>query len=337
MMDIKRDSLLRALGANGLLATGLPRQYNPAKDGFWIRALVLVVKSNLEECYCLYHRKADGMMLLREDYGGPGIIMSIKSIHPFTYFDEVLYNPPMSASDRRDYLVSELSDRPGMAASVSLMTDDEVTLAIIDEGIHRQLSDDDEARRRNKEIEGSDVEGTNIYQQSEARFQKELEGLIRDGVSKVDIREFKMAHKREMDELLQSMSPASSDDDESLADEIRREMEVIDAEEPSEASIDGEFDAIEERSANEIAVEAAEYRADMKRQYKRKWNRNQRNVEAAKDGTAFENEYGEIEAVETIAIPGSNDMRGGIKSRSGEPVVVEQKPKRKRGRPRKNK
>lgn len=337
MTDIKKDSLIRALGANGLLATGLPRQYNPAKDGFWIRALVLVVKYNLEECYCLYHRKGDGMMVLREDYGSTGIIMSVKSIHPFTYFDEITFNPPMSASDKRDFLQAELSDRPELAAKVSSMSDEEVSIAIIDEGIRIQLANDDDARRRNEEIEGSDIDGTNIYQKSEKRFQKELEELISEGASQVDIREFKMAHKREMEELLQTMSPVAEDDDEDLADEIRREMESIVVEEPADISVDGEFDEVEERTAEEVAAEAAEYRADMKRQYKRKWNRNQHDEEATKEGSAFENEYGEIEAVETLAVPGEKDSRGGIKSRSGAPVAVEKKVKRKRGRPPKKK
>jgi hypothetical protein len=90
-MRIKEESLDRALEAASLQTKGLPKRYTDGKDPFWIMAVVLVQKRNLEECYCIYQQNADKYMKLLQDFGTPSPIMSIKSIHPYMYLDEAQF------------------------------------------------------------------------------------------------------------------------------------------------------------------------------------------------------------------------------------------------------
>ena len=84
MKSAKEISLENALRSAGLETIGLPPKYRKDKDPFWIMALVLVRKTSMEECYCIYRHRADGYMQLVEDCGGVGVIMSGHpiSIHP---------------------------------------------------------------------------------------------------------------------------------------------------------------------------------------------------------------------------------------------------------------
>ena len=82
-MTIKEESLIRALETSHMMRTGLPKRYDDSKGEIWIKAIVLVSKSNLEECYCLYSRSADGYMRLETDCGsGTGIIKTISVYTP---------------------------------------------------------------------------------------------------------------------------------------------------------------------------------------------------------------------------------------------------------------
>ena len=76
-MDIKEESLRKALAAVGL--SNLPRQYNASSQEFWLKAIVLVRKRNMEESYCLYDRKASGLMELVRDFGSASVIFSVKT------------------------------------------------------------------------------------------------------------------------------------------------------------------------------------------------------------------------------------------------------------------
>ena len=62
MKSAKEISLENALRSAGLETIGLPPKYRKDKDTFWIMALVLVRKTSMEECYCIYRHRADGYM-----------------------------------------------------------------------------------------------------------------------------------------------------------------------------------------------------------------------------------------------------------------------------------
>lgn len=102
-MRIKEESLDRALEAASLQTKGLPKRYTDGKDPFWIMAVVLVQKRNLEECYCIYQQNADKYMKLLQDFGTPSPIMSIKSIHPYMYLDEAQFCRADASKQRRTF------------------------------------------------------------------------------------------------------------------------------------------------------------------------------------------------------------------------------------------
>lgn len=144
-MRIKEESLDRALEAASLQTKGLPKRYTDGKDPFWIMAVVLVQKRNLEECYCIYQQNADKYMKLLQDFGTPSPIMSIKSIHPYMYLDEAQFLPSGCIEAKKNFLKNELGEDP-MAYEVDEMTESDVNHALLEIAIDKQMKADYETK-----------------------------------------------------------------------------------------------------------------------------------------------------------------------------------------------
>lgn len=317
MIRVKEKSLQDAMEAVGLQSRGLPHRYQEGKDPFWIRALVLVQKRNLEECYCLYQQNADKYMSLVQDFGTASPIMSIKGIYPYMYLDEARFIPSGCLQAKKDALKNILGEDP-KAMEVDEMTEHEVMHNLVEIGIERQLKQEEEDRIANQRAEGSDIDGTN-YEEIELRqYQDELEAMKKDGCSKAEIKAF----KEEFAAKHKEGNISFSDEDYLSEDEkLRMEMESKDLgkaeSKESEVSVEGEFDE-PEIDYEKVLAESEEHRLASIRQSKRKWKRGMFDNAEKKAGNAFENEFGETEVCETLdKAPDANE------------------PKRKPGRPKK--
>ena len=188
-MRIKEESLDKALEAASLQAKGLPKRYTDGKDPFWIMAVVLVQKRNLEECYCIYQQNADKYMKLLQDFGTPSPIMSIKSIHPYMYLDEAQFLPSGCIEAKKNFLKNELGEDP-MAYEVDEMTESDVNHALLEIAIDKQMRADEENKKINVLNEGSDLDGTRFEDIERQKFEFELAEMRKDGCSKKEIKEF---------------------------------------------------------------------------------------------------------------------------------------------------
>ena len=318
-MRVKEDSLNKALEVAGLQVRGLPHQYKDGKDPFWIRAVVLVQKRSMEECYCIYQQNADRYMSLLQDLGTPSPIMSVKSIHPYIYLDETRFLPSGNLESKKSFLKRELGEDP-RANEVDYMTDYEVNKQLIAFGIKRQLECLEEDRKANILNEGSDVDGTNFEEIEKQKLETEIAFMRKDGCSKAEIKAFREEWEKE-----HKHSDNEADDADFLSDEdrLRLEMESKDLGEQekkeSEVSVDGEFDEVEP-DYSKIEADTEEHRLELIRQAKRKWKREHDGNSDIRDGFACENEFGEKEEIETLQMP---------------PKVEMPKEKRKPGRPKK--
>lgn len=306
MITSKEKSLQAALKENSLQREGLPKQYKNDSEDIWIRAIVLVEKSNLEECYCLYSRNGDGYMSLLVDYGsGTGVVKKRLSIHPFLYLDKGRFFPPMSYSDKRSLLKTELSDRPDEASLVDYMPDEQVDIALINEGIRRQMENYESDRISNAQNEGNDLDGTNKLETMEREFKAELAEMKVMGASKVDMRAFIDEFERKKKELT-NPSSAMDGNQKSWEDEIREKMEAKDEEERNQAkeseSVDGEFD-VPELDLVAIREATEQYRREQILISKRKFKRKMDGKDKFANGNTIINEFGEVEEVETLALP----------------------------------
>ena len=65
-MTIKEESLIRALETSHMMRTGLPKRYDDSKGEIWIKAIVLVSKSNLEVlmAICVWKPTAEAVQAL---------------------------------------------------------------------------------------------------------------------------------------------------------------------------------------------------------------------------------------------------------------------------------
>lgn len=295
---IKEESLKQALAEAGLIR-GLPHQYNEKKDPFWIRAIVLVQKRSMEESYCIYEQNADRYMKLLYDFGGASPIFGIKGIYPYLYLDETNFMPKGGAMNERQFLKSEMGDRLS-EEEIDNMSDAEVKREIINEGIRIQLMNRDIDREQNAFNEGSDLDGTVVKEVEEARFEAEYAALFKDGVSMKELNEMRYKFEHRNDE-----KPIEIE----LPDEaelLREEMEngnVDSSDIP--VSVEGEFDApVIDYSSIRKAREDARHAALEKTS--RKSRRNREENQKKREGTLFENEYGEVEAVEVAFVPKSN-------------------------------
>lgn len=102
MEDIKDKSLRLALEGSG--CTELPKSRNNDDDGFWIKAIVLVRKSNFTTSYAMAERRGDGCINYTRDFGDMSPIMGLISVHPYLYLDERLI--PSSESSNYHSIIS---------------------------------------------------------------------------------------------------------------------------------------------------------------------------------------------------------------------------------------
>ena len=345
-MRLKEESLYRALRVADMQLRGLPKQYRDDDGRFWIKAIVLVQKLNLEECYCLYSRHGDGYMRLVMDCGsGTGVISKVLSIHPYVYLDMERFFPNMPYPQKRSFLRTELSECTGVFSLdvVDSLSDEEVDVALLNVGIRLQLENRDSDVTSNLQIEGSDLDGTWKVERMEGVFRAELAQMRIDGMSQAKMDAFSAKHSEEMRNVL---SPPSSDHDGSLSEEeeIHAEMEERDRRlrsrgEPVE-SVEGEFDP-EHLDLEAIRAAAAEYRHEQRLISKRKYKRKESGADKILTGRSFINELSEVEEIETIGLPEDASKkqlaileRAEAKKAREDRRQSPDKPRRKPGRPR---
>lgn len=296
-MRIKEESLDRALEAAGLQQLGLPKQYKDGKDGFWIRALVLVQKRSLEECYCIYQQNADRYMRLLQDFGTPSPIMCVKSIHPYMYLDEAQLVPGGCLEAKRDSLRREMGDAP-RAAEIDDMSEGEVVRSLLALAIDRQLRCEEGNRVMNVRNEGSDLDGTRNADVERRQFEAELEQMRKEGCSKAEIKAFMDAFEHRHDNEGDGGLGYVPEDE-----RLRMEMESLDVQkaQAAEFSVDGEFD---EKEIDYAALKEVsdQYRKDILRQQKRRWKREFDSGKEIRAGFSCENEFGEKEEIETLQV-----------------------------------
>lgn len=303
-MITKEKSLQTALLATQMQKNGLPKMYNPKSGDIWVKAIVLVLKSTLEECYCIYRRHGDGYMSLVQDCGsGTGIIKSVLRIHPYIYLDKERFFPKMSYPQKRSFLKTELSYDYTLVGKVDSMTDEEVDIALIDEGARRQLICYEIDRVNNLQSEGNDQDETRKEDILDREFRAEVAQMKAAGVSQQEID----AYIKQYEASKQPVEEQTISDDDYLdeAEELRREMEYRDikkTEEDEYVSVDGEFDA-KEVDVDALKAETERYRHEQRLISKRKFKRRIDGQDKFAVGNACVNELGEIEDVKTIELP----------------------------------
>lgn len=325
MERIEEKSLYIALKEANMLRMGLPKLYDKNSGEIWIKAIVLVTKNNLESCYCIYQRHGDGYMSLLQDCGsGTGIIKSILRIYPYIYLDKERFYPNVGYKQKRSFLKTELSYDYTLVEAVDSMTDEEVDIALINEGIRRQLASLEIDRLNNKQIEGSDLDETRTDDILDKEFEAEVSEMRAAGISQIEIKAFMDKHDADKKALNQE-NFESDDNFMSEADELRQEMEAKDMEEhkKNDVSIDGEF-APKEIDIEAIKAESERYRHEQRLISKRKFKRRIDGQGKFTNGSSCINELGEIEAVETISLPDDasqtqKDILNGVRKKVGRP------------------
>lgn len=245
-------------------------------------------------------------MSLMKDYGsGAGIVKSVLSIHPYLYLDKERFFPQMSYENKRSFLKTELTDRPNEASLVDYMPDEQVDIALINEGIRRQMLNYETDRISNAQNEGSNLDGTNRIEEMEKQFRADLAEMKAAGASKVDMRAFIDDFEKKKEELLHPQV-FNAESQKSWEDELREEMEAKDEEERKKAkeaeSVEGEFDA-PELDLKAIREASEQYRREQILISKRKFKRKMDGQDKFANGNSIVNELGEEESVETIALP----------------------------------
>lgn len=301
-MRAKEDSLRKALEAASLQQRGLPPRLTANKGGFWIKAIVLVQKRNLEECYCLYQQNEDGYMRLLRDFGSPSQILCIKSIHPYMYLDAAQFMPSGGLASKRFFYKNVLGGEQG-GIDVDALDEAELDKLLLRNAINAQLAAEESARQQNLRDEGSDLDGTNNEDIARVRFEAELESLKRSGASKSEMAAFKESFERSISDKSSSGGDVFLPEDE----KIRQEMESADTLEREEppVSVAGEFDAPEIDLA-ELRKATEEYRKEQILVAKRKWKREHDGEACVRSGFACVNESGEKEEIETLQLPDIN-------------------------------
>ena len=250
MKSAKEISLENALRSAGLETIGLPPKYRKDKDPFWIMALVLVRKTSMEECYCIYRHRADGYMQLIEDCGGVGVIMPGNpiSIHPYIYFDERRFSPFSDPKDMRAFLLRANTDDKERTERINNASDEELSVIMLEYGIEQQLKNRDIDREQNAEIENNEEEReAHRKEVEEAAFEAEIASMYRDGVRRSEIERLKdeFAHRNDQqgknDAVVENIP---LDEEVRLENENKDEMDEGKKEEHP-ASVEGEFDAVE--------------------------------------------------------------------------------------------
>lgn len=100
-MRTKDKTLIEAL--NAVVLRELPKQYKEGA-GFWIEAILLVRKRNLQECYVLASRDCHGATSITCDFDGTSSVMSIIGCYPYTYLDYMGYDVAMPIKEKKSFI-----------------------------------------------------------------------------------------------------------------------------------------------------------------------------------------------------------------------------------------
>ena len=139
----------------------LPKQYKESLNtkGYWISALCLVQKRNLDEIYVLAERGGDGYIHYTCDTGGlmgrMSPISKLISIHPYMYLDETR----MSEYENKDLHWKQwfIQSQLGLTnEGVILLEGEKLKIALVDAMIKRQKESLIEDVLTNRNMEGDD-------------------------------------------------------------------------------------------------------------------------------------------------------------------------------------
>lgn len=324
MKTAKDTSLSKALEAARLQTKGLPPRYKEGKDPFWIKAIVLVVKRSMEECYCFYEQNADRYMKLIQDFGNPSPIVSIKSIHPFMYLDSDQFIPKGGIDAKRAYLKELLHNDPD-STDVDNLSASEIEHILLEKAIAQQLLNDEVNRQQNLRNEGSDIDGSNFDEADRVRFEMELDAMKRDGSSQEEMDAFRYAFEHRNDPTGEDLPYLSVEDRTRLEMELKDES--LNQEKP--VSVEGEFDE-PDIDIDELRKASEEYRKEQIKIAKRKWKRAFDGEGNLRKGFVCENEYGEKEDIETLQLPDVK-QKPEVKRAPGRPRKSTKKPTARKG------
>lgn len=305
-MGSKEKSLEEALRFASMQTIGLPKRYTSSDARVWIRAIVLVRKRTMAEVYCVYQRAGDGYMrLIRDCSDESGEIIDILSIHPYIYLDESRFLPNVGYSRKRYLLSVELqeADATRDISFINGLSNSEVDIALINEGIRRQLLNNETDMVNNAVNEGVDINGTSVEIELKRRFEEEVSRMREAGYTIESIKKFTENHEKELSALRNGGNSLNGDDSyKSLVDEVREELEAKDEVNREKVSIEGEFN---EKELDYDAIHAAseQFRLEQKRMAIRKFNRKTNGMDKMLGGKKFLNELGEEEVVETLELP----------------------------------
>lgn len=324
MKTAKDTSLSKALEAARLQTKGLPPRYQEGKDPFWIKAIVLVVKRSMEECYCFYEQNAERYMKLIQDFGNPSPIVSIKSIHPFMYLDSDQFIPKGGIDAKRAYLKELLHNDPD-STDVDNLSASEIEHILLEKAIAQQLLNDEVNRQQNLRNEGSDIDGSNFDEADRVRFEMELDAMKRDGSSQEEMDAFRYAFEHRNDPTGEDLPYLSVEDRTRLEMELKDES--LNDEKP--VSVEGEFDE-PDINIDELRKASEEYRKEQIKIAKRKWKRAFDGEGNLRKGFVCENEYGEKEDIETLQLPDVK-QKPEVKRAPGRPRKSTKKPTSRKG------
>lgn len=324
MKTAKDTSLSKALEAARLQTKGLPPRYKEGKDPFWIKAIVLVVKRSMEECYCFYEQNADRYMKLIQDFGNPSPIVSIKSIHPFMYLDSDQFIPKGGIDAKRAYLKELLHNDPD-STDVDNLSASEIEHILLEKAIAQQLLNDEVNRQQNLRNEGSDIDGSNFDEADRVRFEMELDAMKRDGSSQEEMDAFRYAFEHRNDPTGEDLPYLSVEDRTRLEMELKDES--LNQEKP--VSVEGEFDE-PDIDIDELRKASEEYRKEQIKIAKRKWKRAFDGEGNLRKGFVCENEYSEKEDIETLQLPDVK-QKPEVKRAPGRPRKSTKKPTARKG------
>lgn len=345
-MNSKEKSLQEALRYTSMQTIGLPNRYVSTDNRIWIRAIVLVRKRTMAEVYCVYQRSGDGYMsLIRDCSDEAGEIIDVISIHPYIYLDEARFFPNIGYSRKRYLLSVELQevDASRDLSFINELTNAEVDIALINEGIRRQLLNSEIDMVNNANNEGVDIYGTATEIEMKRKFESEVSRMRKAGYTIESIKKFTEEYEKELSSLRNHGNSLICDDSyKSLVDEVREEMEAKEeAAAADKMSIEDEFKD-KELDYDAIHAAAEQYRLEQKRMAIRKFNRKANGMDKMLGGKKFLNEMGEEEIVETIELPeNASEKQAEILSKEERKRERELKKQatlnsapRKRGRPR---
>lgn len=114
----KQISLQQGLQENGL--RDLPKRYDPKSGEIWITALAMVRRSTgIEDYVYVVNEKADGVPVVKKDYGVCSAIAEIKAIYPIERLEKRFV--PSLRTDKQifDFLVKRSYDADMVSKKLS--------------------------------------------------------------------------------------------------------------------------------------------------------------------------------------------------------------------------